>query len=60
MRTHYDATRGSQAITWHLDPCGGPPLDPPEYWELQADQSEDLRESEDECRIDFLTSVELD
>ena len=60
MRTHFDATRGSQAITWHLDPCGGPPLEPPEYWEVEADKSEDLRKSEDACITDFLTSVELD
>jgi len=60
MRTYFNATRGSQALTWHLDPCGGPPLDPPEYWEVEADKHEELRESEDECRSDFLTSLDPD
>lgn len=60
MRTYYDTTRGSTAIDWRMASCGGPPLEPPEYWEIEADRSEDLRESEDECRTDFLTSVELD
>lgn len=60
MRTYNNKTRGSSAIDWRLAPCGGPPLESPDYWELESDRSEELRRAEDTRIDDFLTSVEPD
>lgn len=57
MRYRFNATKGSTEIDWSLGPGGEPPLDPPEYWELESDK----RCDEDHlCRDDFLTSTEPD
>ena len=60
MRTYDNLTRGGSAIDWSMAACGGPPLDSPDYWEIESDQREAARCAEDACIDDFLTSVELD
>ena len=58
MRYRFNATKGSTEIVWTLGSGGEPPLDPPEYWELESDKRCD--EDDEHCRDDFLTSVEPD
>lgn len=60
----YDPIRGSNAINWSMASCGGPPLEPPEFEDPEADQSPrtDLDEGActNGCAEDFETSLEPD
>ena len=59
MHYRFNPTTGSTKINWSMGPSGEPPLDPPEYWELESDKRE-ATSCDENCTEDFLTSVEPD